>query len=626
VLTALGWLAVAVLIAANALFVAAEFGLTSVDRAKLARLADEGDRRAKTVQRATRELSFQLSGAQLGITVCSLLLGFVAEPVIAAALEAAFRAMGLPDGAVDPVALVLALALATVAQMLFGELVPQNLALARPLPTTRAIVPFQLGFTRLCRPVSRLFNNTANAVVRMFGVEPQEELRSARTPAELAYLATSSAEQGALPTRTAQLLRRALAFGDKTAADVMTPRVQIEALRRTNSAADLLAAARASGRSRFPVFGDSRGRMARACDTNWTWPQTASEPPRELFRLAAGVWEASVIAFSRVRAGVWTIANVLEAGVGAPTRLDFLQTGVGTGKHGEWGTFDEYVDLVDFILPFSDKGADLIKKAQAYQSLIAESASWDPYDLTQEAGLAELALIERRGRAVEWAQFAFVAEHEATEMGFEGLAHGMALLFRLSSIAEAARFASNHASTDASNALRVAAMALDSATPLWLEDDDGMFICLRGIIEQTAQARTWRTKPAQATRLLAEQPSAARWVAKAGWGRLNPMLHAVGEFAHVSFEDRREAARDRLKGVLPQPAAYSRLRGDTLDAAALVLADEVAARLDDLDARLGAAFRREITLISRSDHEAQLESVLQRAMGVRTPPSPMIST
>jgi CBS domain containing-hemolysin-like protein len=257
VLTALGWLAVAVLIAANALFVAAEFGLTSVDRAKLARLADAGDRRAKAVQCAIRELSFQLSGAQLGITVCSLLLGFVAEPVIAAALEAAFRALGLSHGAVDPVALVLALALATVAQMLFGELVPQNFALARPLSTARAIVPFQLGFTRLCRPVIRLFNNAANAVVRAVGVEPQEELRSARTPPELAYLATSSAEQGALPTRTAQLLRRALAFGDKTAADVMTPRVQVEALPRTDSAADLLAAARASGRSRFPVYGDS---------------------------------------------------------------------------------------------------------------------------------------------------------------------------------------------------------------------------------------------------------------------------------------------------------------------------------------------------------------------------------
>ncbi len=256
-LTALGWLAVAVLIGANALFVAAEFGLTSVDRARLGRLADAGDRRAKAVQRATRELSFQLSGAQLGITVCSLLLGFVAEPVIASALEAAFRALGLPHSAVEPVALVLALALATVAQMLFGELVPQNLALARPLPTTRAIVPFQLGFTRVCRPVIRLFNKTANAVVRAVGVEPQEVLRSARTPPELAYLIESSAEQGALPTRTAQLLRRALAFGDKTAADVMTPRVHVEALGRTASAADLLAAARASGRSRFPVFGDS---------------------------------------------------------------------------------------------------------------------------------------------------------------------------------------------------------------------------------------------------------------------------------------------------------------------------------------------------------------------------------
>ena len=252
-LTVLGWLAVAVLIAGNGLFVAAEFGLTTVDRARLTRLAESGDRRARAVLQAVHELSFQLSGAQLGITTCSLLLGFVAEPVVAAALDSGFAAVGVSGGAVQPVAVVLALLLATVAQMLLGELVPQNLAISRPLSVARAVVPLQREFSRACRPVIALCNNTANTVVRWLGAVPQEELRSARTPAELAYLVDSSADEGALPARTAMLLRRALRFGDKTAGDVMTPRVQVVALHTEHSAADLLAQARASGHSRFPV-------------------------------------------------------------------------------------------------------------------------------------------------------------------------------------------------------------------------------------------------------------------------------------------------------------------------------------------------------------------------------------
>jgi CBS domain containing-hemolysin-like protein len=253
VLTALGWLAVAGLIAANGLFVAAEFALTSVDRARVRRLADAGDRRAAGVLHAVRELSFQLSGAQLGITICSLLLGFVAEPVIAAAIRPGLHRLGAAGGWVDPVAVLLALLLATVAQMLLGELVPQNLAISRPLPVARAITPLQRGFSRACRPVIALFNNTANAIVRWLGATPQQELRAARTPAELAHLIGSSVQEGTLPRGIAELLRRALGFGGKDAGAMMTPRVQVVALRADRSAADLLALARSTGRSRFPV-------------------------------------------------------------------------------------------------------------------------------------------------------------------------------------------------------------------------------------------------------------------------------------------------------------------------------------------------------------------------------------
>lgn len=252
-LTALGWVAIVLLITANGLFVAAEFALTSVDRQKITKLAAAGDRRAQIVLKSVRELSFQLSGAQLGITVCSLLLGFVAQPVIAEALRSGFFGLGMPDGAVGPVSVGLALLLATIAQMLFGELVPQNLALAKPIAVARAIAPLQRGFARVCRPVIVLFNNTANLIVRRLGIEPQEELRAARTPIELAHLIGSSADEGMLPAETAALLRRALTFGDRTAEDVMTPRVQVVALHVSQTTADLLTTARESGHSRFPV-------------------------------------------------------------------------------------------------------------------------------------------------------------------------------------------------------------------------------------------------------------------------------------------------------------------------------------------------------------------------------------
>jgi CBS domain containing-hemolysin-like protein len=250
---AIGWLLIVLLIAGNGLFVAAEFALTSVDRSKVQRLADEGNAAAGRVLTSVHELSFQLSGAQLGITLCSLSLGFVAEPVIADALLPVMDGTGLPHRTADAVALVLALLLATLAQMLFGELVPQNLAISRPLPTALAVTPPMRAFSRLFRGVIALFNGTANAIVRGLGVEPQEELRSGRTPAELSFLIGTSADEGTLPPELARLLKRTLGFGDRTADEVMTPRVQMESLVTSQSAADLLDAARRTGHSRFPV-------------------------------------------------------------------------------------------------------------------------------------------------------------------------------------------------------------------------------------------------------------------------------------------------------------------------------------------------------------------------------------
>ncbi|MQA80367.1 MAG: DUF21 domain-containing protein [Streptosporangiales bacterium] len=253
----LGWLVFVALLAANALFVAAEFSLTSLDRARLTKVAEGGGRRAQATLASVRELALQLSGAQFGITIASLLVGFVAEPLVNDLISPGVDLLPLPVGFTDGLAVVIALLLATFLQMLLGELVPQNLAIARPMGTALAIAPVQRMFTTVCRPAIAVFNGTANSIVRLVGAEPQQELRSARTPVELRSLIDTSARQGSLPPDVAALLRRSLMFGDLTAGDVMTPRVQMEAMRADDSVADLLDRARTTGHSRFPVHASN---------------------------------------------------------------------------------------------------------------------------------------------------------------------------------------------------------------------------------------------------------------------------------------------------------------------------------------------------------------------------------
>ncbi|MCW2759309.1 MAG: hypothetical protein JWO46_3055, partial [Nocardioidaceae bacterium] len=159
-------------------FGAAEYSLVTVDRAAVERAANAGDRSAEGVREALRSLSTQLSGAQVGVTVTNLVIGFLAEPAIASLLETPLGGIGLPEGWVPGIAVAVGLVLATVATMLFGELVPKKIALAAPFPTARATQRFQRTFTMVMKAPIRVLNGSANAIVRMFGVEPQEELRS----------------------------------------------------------------------------------------------------------------------------------------------------------------------------------------------------------------------------------------------------------------------------------------------------------------------------------------------------------------------------------------------------------------------------------------------------------------
>ncbi|TQS46479.1 hemolysin family protein [Cryptosporangium phraense] len=251
-MTALALVAALVFLAANAVFVAAEFSLTSVDRPRVQRLADGGSERDVRVLKALRTLSFQLSGSQLGITVSSLVLGYLAEPAIGALVEPALG--GLPEGTRSSVSYGIALILATAIQTVFGELVPKNAAVATPLRTAHYIAPIMRAFSATFRPIILALNGSANWVMRKVGIEPTDELGAGRSRAELGSLVTTSAERGALAPGTARLVRRSLAFDDRTVADVLTPRTKIEALPVTSTVKDLVERSRSTGFSRFPVF------------------------------------------------------------------------------------------------------------------------------------------------------------------------------------------------------------------------------------------------------------------------------------------------------------------------------------------------------------------------------------
>lgn len=246
----------ALLILACGAFVAAEFAFVTVDRSAIDRDAEEGDRRSQGVQSALRSLSTQLSAAQIGITVTNLAIGFMAEPAIAGLIDGPLESAGISAGAVTGVAVAIAFTLANGLTMVFGELVPKNLAIARPLQTARTVQGFQRGFTTVFKPLVRGANNTANAILRRIGIEPQEELASARSPEELGSLVRRSAQQGTLELPTATLLEKSLEFGERRADDVMTPRVRVETLSPDEPVIKVIEAARESGRSRFPVVAD----------------------------------------------------------------------------------------------------------------------------------------------------------------------------------------------------------------------------------------------------------------------------------------------------------------------------------------------------------------------------------
>ncbi len=246
-----------VLTAGTFVFVASEFSLVALDPTAVDRRVAEGDKRAPGVAKALRELSTQLSGAQVGITLTTILLGYTAQSAISNLLGAVLASAALAEAVATAIAVVASLIIVNTFSMVFGELIPKNWAISEPMRVAGLITPAQRGFTAALRPVIIGLNSSANWVLRKFGIEPREELSGARSAPELASLVRHSAAAGTLDVSTAALLTRSIGLGSLTATDVMTDRMRLATMSPGDTAADVIARARETGHSRFPVIEDS---------------------------------------------------------------------------------------------------------------------------------------------------------------------------------------------------------------------------------------------------------------------------------------------------------------------------------------------------------------------------------
>ncbi|MGO1320442.1 MAG: hemolysin family protein [Galactobacter sp.] len=245
------------LILGTAFFVAVEFCFVALDVTSVQRAVDAGDAHLKPLLKCLRTLSTQLSAVQLGITLTTLLTGYVIEPSLGKLLLPVFESMGLNATASAATSLVVAMIIATLLSMLLGELIPKNLVIAEPLKIGRYLAGPQLIFTTVFKPVVILLNMVANWILARMGIEAKEELSGARTPAELSSLLKRSAQLGTVEADTARFLEKTLVFGERTAADVMTPRIRMETVQVEDPLEDVIETARRSGYSRFLVIEDS---------------------------------------------------------------------------------------------------------------------------------------------------------------------------------------------------------------------------------------------------------------------------------------------------------------------------------------------------------------------------------
>ncbi|MEM9201557.1 MAG: hemolysin family protein [Actinomycetota bacterium] len=376
--TALRLFAALALVVANAGFVAAEFALVAVDRARIDERAGQGQARAVAVQGLLSKLSYHLSGAQLGITITSLLLGVLAEPAVARVLEPGLEAVfgDVPGG----VSIAVALIVATVVQMVFGELVPKAIATTRPLETSLVMARPTQVYGVLARPLVAFLDGLAAQLTRRVGVEPAEELETIPDRGELEHLIRSSGEEGTLDEGEVELLTRSIRLAEKSADDAMVPRVRVESVGSDTTVQALVSVASRTGHSRFPVEGEDLDDIvgvvhvksvhgvaveARAATpvTDLMSPVLAVPESRELDELLVdlrqgGMQLAVVIDEHGGTAGIITLEDVLEEIVGeiddeyddAPTMLTRVEARGSTVMPGSLHP-DEVEDATGFEMP-----------------------------------------------------------------------------------------------------------------------------------------------------------------------------------------------------------------------------------------------------------------------------------
>lgn len=244
---------------ANAFFVGSEFALISVRRAQIEPRAEEGDKRARSVLWGLEHVSALLAASQLGITLCTLVLGVVAEPAIEHLLEPLFHLMGVNQGLARLISFVIALSVATYAHMLLGEMVPKNMALAAPERAALLLGPPLVALSRALRPVIFTINAFSNSLLKLLRVEPRDEVASTFSDDELAQMVADSSEAGLLDDSSTERLRDALELGRRPVGEIAKPTEQVVAARLGVTPEELEQLSASSGYSRFPVV-DSKGR------------------------------------------------------------------------------------------------------------------------------------------------------------------------------------------------------------------------------------------------------------------------------------------------------------------------------------------------------------------------------
>ena len=402
----LGVAAVLVLVALNGIFVAGEFSLVAVDVERVELMADGGHRRARLVRRLLSRLSFHLGGAQLGITVTSLLLGLLAEDTIGPLLDYV-PGVGLISG---PARAVTAIGIAALIQMVFGELAPKNLAISRPLSTGLWLAPILRVYGLLTAPVTLAFNGLANLLLRAGGIEPVEELRSLRSLEDLEHLVRVSSAR-TLGEDEAILISRTLRLSGKDAADALTPRTSMVVLERSAKISDLVKACKESGYSRFPVVGDDIDDIVGIVEVRDVFAITAagreSAPLSEILRSVVVVPEhreldGVLVDLEAASSRLAVIVDEHGGTAGLITREDILEELVGD-------IADEYDEPAPVTASRSD-GRMVVAGTSSkdeVEELLGLRLPQGPFETLAGFVLQQFGAIPEIGQSIEWHGWVF---------------------------------------------------------------------------------------------------------------------------------------------------------------------------------------------------------------------------